>query len=335
MSHVEQELLTLPDHQSSPTGFQWGSYCLIFSFLCSVLQIIVCHFVPLLLAIVLSVLLPFTSSAYPYGIVTPFFISKYTPVTLSFQTLLANYKLHLPIYTALLFQAALVYWRLHIQPLPILSSRKHLNFKISDLTICRLPRVRYHSHLNFSDQQSNVRLVVSDDTCIPKLQNQPSFALSCHPALAQQNLKTNLFPFSYFRQHLYSKAASYPTIVDFVVSDGMRISKSHCFRLVVSNGVYILNLHIQILSALFQTPLTNLNIPLLSSLSFLTTLSIASNPSCLCSVVLYGIYNGIFHSQPLYITYNDKDIGLNLLNTTRFWNNLHQVCSIQKDWKTK
>ena len=40
-------------------SFQWGLCCLVFSFLCSALQIVVCLFVLFLLAIVLSVLLRF------------------------------------------------------------------------------------------------------------------------------------------------------------------------------------------------------------------------------------------------------------------------------------
>ena len=49
-------------------GFQWGSCYSIFSFMCNVLQIVVCPFVLFLLAIVLSVLLRFTDSDYPFGI---------------------------------------------------------------------------------------------------------------------------------------------------------------------------------------------------------------------------------------------------------------------------
>ena len=45
----------------------WGSCCLIFSFLCSVLYFIVCPFVVFLVAIVLSVL-RFMASDYPFGI---------------------------------------------------------------------------------------------------------------------------------------------------------------------------------------------------------------------------------------------------------------------------
>jgi hypothetical protein len=56
---VEQELLTLPEHP----GFQWGSCYLI----------VVCPFVLFLLAIVLSVLLQYTDSDFPFGIFNLFF----------------------------------------------------------------------------------------------------------------------------------------------------------------------------------------------------------------------------------------------------------------------
>ena len=51
---AEQKLLTLSEHMCSPS--QWGSCYTIFSFLCSVLQIILCPFVLLILAIVVSAL---------------------------------------------------------------------------------------------------------------------------------------------------------------------------------------------------------------------------------------------------------------------------------------
>ena len=53
---------------SSIYGLAWSLCCSIFSFLCSVLQIVVCLFVPFLLAIVLSVLLRFADSDYLVGI---------------------------------------------------------------------------------------------------------------------------------------------------------------------------------------------------------------------------------------------------------------------------
>ena len=43
-------------------------YYSIFSFMCNVLQIVVCNFVLFLFAIVVSVLLRFTDSAHPFGI---------------------------------------------------------------------------------------------------------------------------------------------------------------------------------------------------------------------------------------------------------------------------
>ena len=49
-------------------GFQWGSCYSIFSFMCNVLQIVVCPCVLFLLVIVLSVLLRITDSDYPFGI---------------------------------------------------------------------------------------------------------------------------------------------------------------------------------------------------------------------------------------------------------------------------
>jgi hypothetical protein len=55
--HVEQELLTLPEHLSSPLpGFSWGSWCSIFNFLCNVL----------------SILLRFTASDYTCGFIKLF-----------------------------------------------------------------------------------------------------------------------------------------------------------------------------------------------------------------------------------------------------------------------
>ena len=56
------------------SSFQWRSYYLICSFLCSVLQIVVCPSVLFLLAIVLSVLLRFTASDYTFGIFQFFFL---------------------------------------------------------------------------------------------------------------------------------------------------------------------------------------------------------------------------------------------------------------------
>ena len=64
---VEQELLTLPEHLSSPPVF--SGVCVTRSLvLCVCLLIIVCPFVLFLLAIALSVLLRYTDSDYPFGI---------------------------------------------------------------------------------------------------------------------------------------------------------------------------------------------------------------------------------------------------------------------------
>ena len=50
MSHIQQELLTLPEHSSSPTVL----VVFVLSFLCSVLNIIVCPFVLFLVAFVIN-----------------------------------------------------------------------------------------------------------------------------------------------------------------------------------------------------------------------------------------------------------------------------------------
>ena len=64
---VEQELLTLPEHLSSPP-FLVGFLLLNLLFYMYVLSIVVCPFVVFLLAIVLSVLLRYTVSDCPFGI---------------------------------------------------------------------------------------------------------------------------------------------------------------------------------------------------------------------------------------------------------------------------
>jgi hypothetical protein len=50
VSHIQQELLTLPEHSSSPTVL----VVFVLSFLCSVLNIIVCPFVLFLVAFVIN-----------------------------------------------------------------------------------------------------------------------------------------------------------------------------------------------------------------------------------------------------------------------------------------
>ena len=65
--HVEKELFALMEHEST-AGFQWGSCCLIFGFLCSVWQIKVCPSVLFILTIVLFVLIRLMVSDCPVGI---------------------------------------------------------------------------------------------------------------------------------------------------------------------------------------------------------------------------------------------------------------------------
>jgi len=65
---VEQELLTLPEHLSSPpvvSGVRVSRSLVLY--VCLV-DIVVCPFVLFLLAIVLSVLLRYTDSDWPFGI---------------------------------------------------------------------------------------------------------------------------------------------------------------------------------------------------------------------------------------------------------------------------
>jgi hypothetical protein len=65
LSLVEQELLTFPEHPSSPQVFSCSCFSIFYVY---VLQIVVCPFVLFLLAIVSSVLLRFMDSDYPFGI---------------------------------------------------------------------------------------------------------------------------------------------------------------------------------------------------------------------------------------------------------------------------
>ena len=62
---VEQELLNLLEHLNSSPVFQWGSCYSIFSFICMFCRFVLVLF---LLAIVLSVLLRYTDSDYPFVI---------------------------------------------------------------------------------------------------------------------------------------------------------------------------------------------------------------------------------------------------------------------------
>ena len=82
-------------------GFQWGSCYLIFSYMCNVLQIIVCPFVHFLLVLVFSVLPRFMDSDYPFGIFKLFF-SKYILLFISnngiSESCIINIKILLHIY---------------------------------------------------------------------------------------------------------------------------------------------------------------------------------------------------------------------------------------------
>ena len=74
---VEEELSTLPEHISPSPDFLWGSGYSIFSFMCKFYRSL---FVLFLLTIVLSVLLRFTDSDYPFGIFKLFLINESTTV---------------------------------------------------------------------------------------------------------------------------------------------------------------------------------------------------------------------------------------------------------------
>ena len=74
VSLVEQKLLTLPEYPSSPPVLV-GFVLLDLQFYMYVLQIVDCPFVLFLLAILLSVLLPYTDSDYPFGIFQRLFLN--------------------------------------------------------------------------------------------------------------------------------------------------------------------------------------------------------------------------------------------------------------------
>ena len=75
MSLVEEELLTLPEHPSSPPVFS-GVRATRSLVLCVCFVDVVCPFVLFLLAIALSVLLRYTDSDHPFGIFK-LFINQY------------------------------------------------------------------------------------------------------------------------------------------------------------------------------------------------------------------------------------------------------------------
>ena len=62
--HVEQDLLTLPEHLRSPLVFKWGSCCLFFSFLWCIMCAVVCLSFSFL-AMALSVCFRFMSLTVP------------------------------------------------------------------------------------------------------------------------------------------------------------------------------------------------------------------------------------------------------------------------------
>ena len=97
MPYVEQALITVPEHQSSSTLISEGRVAgsLVF---CAVFCISL--FVLFLLVIVLSVLLQFTASNYPFGIFKLFLGFKKYNITVSMiskimEEILRNYKQHI------------------------------------------------------------------------------------------------------------------------------------------------------------------------------------------------------------------------------------------------
>ena len=75
LSLDEQELLTLPEHLSSPPVIS-GVRVTRSLVLCVCFEIVVCPFVLFILATVLSVLLRFTASDYPYDIFKLFTLKR-------------------------------------------------------------------------------------------------------------------------------------------------------------------------------------------------------------------------------------------------------------------
>ena len=65
VSTSEAEIASQSEIPEFISALLWDSYCSIFIFLCSNLEIVVCSFVSFRLAIVLSVFLRFTASEYP------------------------------------------------------------------------------------------------------------------------------------------------------------------------------------------------------------------------------------------------------------------------------
>ena len=74
MQVLNHELITLPEHLSSHPVLR-GIRVTLSSFICNVLEVVVCPFVLFLLAIVLSVLLRFSDSDYPFIIFELFLLA--------------------------------------------------------------------------------------------------------------------------------------------------------------------------------------------------------------------------------------------------------------------
>ena len=98
VSQVEQELLNLPEHLISPPVFIGVHVARSLVFLCNVFKIVTCPFFfwPL---IVLSVVLRFTDSDYPFGILK----------LLTYRTLLTNDFAQCKTYRGLVFSIAIAY----------------------------------------------------------------------------------------------------------------------------------------------------------------------------------------------------------------------------------
>ena len=62
---MEQDLLTFPEHQSLPPVFKWGSCCLIFSFLCGILWIVICPVFNLATVLSVNILFPIEGLCHP------------------------------------------------------------------------------------------------------------------------------------------------------------------------------------------------------------------------------------------------------------------------------
>jgi hypothetical protein len=113
----KQELLALPEHLRS-SGFNRGSCCSIFCFMCNVLYFVVCLFVFFHLVIVMS---RFTATNYPFGIfkllamvlsaLFRFTASEYPMVSSNYWPLHCMFLFDLQLLITLLVSSN--YWPLH------------------------------------------------------------------------------------------------------------------------------------------------------------------------------------------------------------------------------